>query len=97
MAPLWTQNTGIGLPPLKSIAATKEFQADANNAAAINDWLPVCKPWGAPGSDHVFLNCTVVDGTPITTTFTQSLLGGKISAKSALTTLQSAMKSNIPS
>ena len=97
MAPLWTQNTGIGLPPLKSIAATKEFQADANNAKAINEWLPVCKPWGAPGSGHVFLNCTVVDGTPIATTFTQSLLGGKTSAKSALTTLQAAMKSNLPS
>ena len=27
MAPLWTQNTGIGLPPLKSISKTKEFQA----------------------------------------------------------------------
>ena len=30
MAPLWTQNTGIGLPPLKSISKTKEFQADKN-------------------------------------------------------------------
>jgi multiple sugar transport system substrate-binding protein len=97
MAPLWTQNTGIGLPPLKSITATKAFQANANNAAAINEWLPVSKPWGAPGSDQVFLNATVVDGTPITTTFAQSVYGGKTDAKSALTALQSAMKSNLPS
>jgi multiple sugar transport system substrate-binding protein len=97
MAPLWTQDTGIGLPPLKSIVATKEFQADANNATAIKEWLPVSKTWGAPGTDQVFLNCTVVDGTPIAATFAQSVLGGKTDAKSALSTLQGAMKSNLPS
>jgi multiple sugar transport system substrate-binding protein len=94
MAPLWTQNTGIGLPPLKSIAATKEFQANAANVAAINEWLPISKTWGGA---HVFLNVTTVDGTPAMITFAQSVLSGKTDAKSALTTLQAAIKSTLPS
>jgi multiple sugar transport system substrate-binding protein len=94
MAPLWTKNTGIGLPPLKSIAATKEFQSVPNNVKIINEWQPISKTWGAPGSNTVFLNVTTVDGTPAMDTFTQSILGGKVTAKAALTTLQTTLKAN---
>jgi multiple sugar transport system substrate-binding protein len=91
MAPLWTKNTGIGLPPLKSISETKEFQANANNVKIIKEWQPISKTWGAPGSDANFLGVTTVDGTPAMGTFTQSVLGGKTDAKTALTTLQNAI------
>ncbi|MDQ1561673.1 MAG: multiple sugar transport system substrate-binding protein [Actinomycetota bacterium] len=94
MSPLWTKNTGIGLPPLKSIAATKEFQSVPNNVKIINEWQPISKTWGAPGSNTVFLNVTTVDGTPAMDTFTQGILGGKVTAKAALTTLQNTLKAN---
>jgi len=94
MAPLWTKNTGIGLPPLKSIAATPEFQKNANNVKIINEWQPIAKTWGAPGTNQVFLNVTTVDGTPAMDTFAQGILGGKVKAKDALTTLQTTLKAN---
>jgi multiple sugar transport system substrate-binding protein len=91
MAPLWTQNTGIGLPPLKSITQTKEFQADANNVKIIEKWQPISKTWAAPGTKSLFLGVTSVDGTPIMDTFAQSILGGKTDAKTALQTLQAGI------
>ena len=97
MAPLWTQATGIGLPPLKSITKTKEFQANANNVKVIEEWQPIAKTWAAPGGTALFLGVTTVDGTPAMDTFTQSVLGGKTDAKSALTTLQNAIKANMKS
>ncbi len=93
MKPLWTQKTGIGLPPLKSIAQDPAFASDKNFQTTINEWQPISKTWGAPGSDQVFLNVTTVDGTPAMTTFTQSILSGRTTAKDALTTLQNALKS----
>ncbi|ARC57562.1 hypothetical protein AS850_10800 [Frondihabitans sp. 762G35] len=94
MKPLWTQNTGIGLPPLKSITETPEFQANATNVKIIKEWQPISKTWAAPGSDALFLGVTAVDGTPAMSTFTQSILGGKTTAKAALTALQAAIKSS---
>jgi multiple sugar transport system substrate-binding protein len=91
MAPLWTQNTGIGLPPLKSIAETPEFKANANNVTIIEEWQPIAKTWAAPGSNSLFLGVTAADGTPAMDNFAQSVLGGKVDAKTALTTLQAAL------
>jgi len=97
MAPLWTQNTGIGLPPLKSISKTKEFQADKNKVRIIEEWQPIAKTWAAPGGDANFLNVTTVDATPAMNVFTQSILGGSTDSKSALTKLQEAVKANMKS
>lgn len=97
MAPLWTKSTGIGLPPLKSIAQTKEFKASPNNVKIINEWQPISHTWAAPGGEALFLNVTTVDGTPAMDTFAQSVLGGRTTAKSALQALQSAIKSKMTS
>jgi multiple sugar transport system substrate-binding protein len=94
MAPLWTKNTGIGLPPLKSIAETSQFKANANSVKVINEWQPISKTWAAPGTNSLFLGVTKVDGTPAMTTFCQSVLGGKVTAKEALTSLQTALSAS---
>ena len=88
MAPLWTEHTGIGLPPLKSISETPEFREDENAVKAIEEWQPISHTWAAPGSDGLFLGVTTVDGTPAMDTFAQSVLGGKVTAKDALSKLQ---------
>jgi multiple sugar transport system substrate-binding protein len=93
MAPLWTQETGPGLPVLKSIVATKEFQADANASKMISVWQPVCKTWAAPGGDALFANVALVDSTPAMTTFAQSILSLKSTPKEALSTLQDTLAS----
>src|SRR3954454_13544028 len=93
MAPLWTKKTGVGLPPLKSIARDPAFAADKNFQTTINEWQPISKTWGAPGTNQVFLNVIPVDGTLAINTVTQSILGGRVTAKEALTTLQNALKS----
>ena len=95
MAPLWTKHTGIGLPPLKSITKTAGFREDPNAVKAIEDWQPISHTWAAPGSDSLFLGVTAVDGTPAMDTFTQSVLGGKVDAKSALSKLQDAVAKTI--
>ncbi|MEO8907804.1 MAG: sugar ABC transporter substrate-binding protein, partial [Microbacteriaceae bacterium] len=95
MAPLWTKNTGIGLPVLKSIASTKEFQADANAAKMISVWQPICKTWAAPGGDALFANISLVDSTPAMTTFSQNVLSLKQSPKEALTALQTTLTSEL--
>jgi len=95
MKTLWTQKTGIGLPPLKSITQTSEFQSDPNQVKIINEYQPISKTWAAPGSDALFLGVTTVDGTPIMDTFAQSIYGGKTDAKSALTTLQNGIKDSL--
>ncbi len=95
MTPLWTKGTGIGLPPLKSITQTKEFQASPNNVKVINEWQPIARTWAAPGGNALFLGVTAVDGTPAMDTFTQSILGGKVDAKAALTTLEQSIKATL--
>ena len=59
--------------------------------------LVVDPPTAAPGGTALFLGVTTVDGTPAMDTFTQSILGGKTDAKSALTTLQNSIKANLKS
>jgi multiple sugar transport system substrate-binding protein len=95
MAPLWTKNTGIGLPVLKSIAATKEFRADPNAAKMIEVWQPICKTWAAPGGSALFSNVTLVDSTPAMTTFGQNVISLRANSKQALTTLQKALDANL--
>jgi len=88
MAPLWTEATGIGLPPLKSIVETEEFQSDPNNVKIVEEWQPVARTWGAPGKNTIHFNITKIDGTKAMDEFTQGLLGGSVEARPALEKLQ---------
>jgi multiple sugar transport system substrate-binding protein len=91
MKSLWTQQTGIGLPPLKSIADVA-YTNEPNIKKIVTDWQPVAKAWGAPGSNAVFLETTKVDATQPTINFAQQILSGNTTGKDALTTLQNAIK-----
>ena len=93
MAPLWTKKTGVGLPVLKSIAATPEFRSDPNAVTAVEKWLPICKTWAAPGGDVLFANVSLVDSTPAMTAFAQSVLSLRATPKEALTALQKTLTS----
>jgi multiple sugar transport system substrate-binding protein len=95
LAQLWTKGTQPGLPALKSIVATKEFQADPNSMKMIDAWQPVCRTWAAPGGAALFPNVTLVDSTPAMTTFAQEVLSLKSTPKEALTTLQSTLNSQL--
>lgn len=93
MAPLWTKKTGIGLPPLKSIADTDEFKSNESNVKILKDWQPIYKTWAAPGTTGLFYNiANTVDGTQPMTVFSQAIYGGKTDAKTALTTLQNSLE-----
>lgn len=96
MKSLWTKKTGIGLPVLKSIAATPEFQSDPNQVKIVNDWQPISKTWAAPGNKALFANVSKVDSTPAMSAFGQNVLTGK-SPKESLTILQNTLKSQITS
>jgi multiple sugar transport system substrate-binding protein len=93
MSKLWTEKTGIGLPPLKSIANTDVLKADPVTVKILADWNPIYGTWAAPGGKGLFYNiANTVDGTQPMITFTQAILGGKTDAKSSLTTLQNAIE-----
>jgi multiple sugar transport system substrate-binding protein len=94
MKELWTQKTGIGLPVLKSIASTPQFQSDPNQAKIVNDWQPIAKTWAAPGNTALFANVSKVDSTPAMSVFAQNVLTGK-SPKESLTILQNTLNSQI--
>jgi multiple sugar transport system substrate-binding protein len=95
MAPLWTQHTGVGLPVLKSIAATKEFRSDPNAVKIIDDWQPIAKTWAAPGGAALFANVALVDSTTPMTNFAQNVIQAKQTPKQILTTLQSALAAGV--
>ncbi|GAA4839596.1 extracellular solute-binding protein [Luteimicrobium xylanilyticum] len=90
MAPLWTQKTGIGLPVLKSIVASKEFRSDPNQVKLIEKWQPICRTWAAPGSNSLFAGAALVDSTPAMSSFGQNVLSGR-PAKECLSTLQRSL------
>jgi multiple sugar transport system substrate-binding protein len=92
MKTLWTLKTGIGLAPLQSIVKAA-YADDPKTTAIVQNWQPISKTWGAPGQNTVFLNVTKVDGTQPMINFAQTILSGKTDAKTALTTLQNALKS----
>ncbi|GAA2752491.1 ABC transporter substrate-binding protein [Amnibacterium kyonggiense] len=92
MKTLWTKKTGIGLAPLQSIVKAA-YADDPKTTAIVENWQPISKTWGAPGQNTVFLNVTKVDGTQPMINFAQTILAGKTDAKTALTTLQNALKS----
>jgi multiple sugar transport system substrate-binding protein len=92
MKTLWTKKTGIGLAPLQSIVK-EAYADDPKTTAIVKNWQPISKTWGAPGQNTVFLNVTKVDGTQPMINFAQTILAGKTDAKTALTTLQTALKS----
>ncbi|RCK68876.1 extracellular solute-binding protein [Desertihabitans brevis] len=95
MSRLWTENTGIGLPPLRSIAETPEFQENPNNVKIIEEYQPIAKTWAAPGGSALFQGVTSVDATPIIDTFTQQILTGATDARSALEQLQRGIEDTI--
>lgn len=90
MAPLWTQGTMTALPPLKSIVATKEFQANKVLSAVARDWQPFAKTYAAPGK-AMGPNTAKVDATQVVNNFAQAVLSGQKDAKSALQQLQAGI------
>ncbi|WP_022900723.1 hypothetical protein [Humibacter albus] len=90
---MWTKGTMGAVPPLKSITETKEFQSNPNNKKIADIWQPIAKTWAAPGKSMT-ATVTTVDGTPAMSNFAQSVFGGNVDAKSALTALQAELKTN---
>ena len=63
MAPLWTENTGIGLPPPFD-QQDPGVSSRQEQGSIIEEWQPISKTWAAPGGEANFLNVTTVDATP---------------------------------
>jgi multiple sugar transport system substrate-binding protein len=95
MKPLWTKHTGIGLPVLKSIAATPEFKQDPNAVKCVEAWQPICRTWAAPGGQALFANVSLVDSTTPMTVFGQDVMSLKETPKGALTKLQNTLMQNL--
>lgn len=86
MAPLWTQHTGIGLPPLKSITDTAAFRQDKNAVKAIKEWQPISKTLAATGTQIGPAAIAVDRGSM--DSFAQSFYSGKGKVKTLMSQLQ---------
>ncbi|WP_055557152.1 ABC transporter substrate-binding protein [Streptomyces sp. NBRC 110028] len=93
---LWQQNLMNSLPVFKSITALPEFTKDANNVRILKEYQPIAKTSAARGT-ALSANLAVLDGGQAINQFTQTVLGGKTDAKSALRTFQSGLQSVITS
>lgn len=96
MKVLWEKNTGVGLPPLKSITSTSAFKANPIYVKVIDEWYPICHTWAWPGGESLFLGVLSVDGPTYTNNWAQEVLAGRGSAKSLLQDLQNQIKANWP-
>lgn len=89
---LWKQGVVGAMPVFKSITELPEFQKDANNVKIIKDWQPISKTFSAQGT-RLFAALAAVEGGQFLGQFTQTVLGGKTDAKTALRDLQSGIES----
>lgn len=94
MKTLWQQKVNPALPVLKSIVALPEFQSQTQKVKAIKDWQPIAKTYATQGTTLTPALAQVDGGQPLNA-FTQTMLGGKTDAKSALQTLQNTLSSII--
>ena len=89
---LWKQGVIGAMPVFKSITELPEFQKDANNVKIIKDWQPISKTFSAQGT-RLFASLAAVEGGQFLGQFTQTVLGGKTDAKTALQDLQTGLES----
>jgi multiple sugar transport system substrate-binding protein len=90
MKTYWESNLGTGLPVLKSIVALPAFQAKASSLKVIQEWQPISKSLAARGSTLSYKIGDIDSSTPFFN-FCQSVLGGKVTATAALSTLQTGL------
>jgi len=86
----YAQGITAAVPIRKSAIALPQVQADPQLVKIINEWVPVAKAESAR-SPVIFAGLATVDNGTAMVQCIQSILGGKVTAKAALTTLQSAI------
>ena len=89
MGSYWKQDLLVGLPVLKSIIATPQFQQQTPRVAAVKNWQPYAKNYAAVGT-VLSPSLAKVDGSQQLTAFVQTVLAGS-DPKSALQSLQSSL------
>jgi len=90
MGTYWKNNLLVGLPVLKSIIATPQFQQQGPRVAAVKNWVPYAKNYASVGT-VLSPSLAKVDGSQQLTAFVQTMLGGG-DPKQALQTLQSSLQ-----
>jgi len=80
------------LPVMKSVAKLDVIQKDKNVVKVLNEWQPVGKGYSARGT-ALFGGLASVDAGTAINQFTQTMIGGKTTAKEALKTLQDGITS----
>jgi multiple sugar transport system substrate-binding protein len=86
----WTQKVINGIPVLKSIVETPEFQQSPNKVKVVTEYTPVAKTYGAR-STKLFAAMAQVDGSQPLAQFSQTVLGGQTDATTALKGLQDGL------
>ena len=94
MSVYWTSGLISSLPVLNSIVKTKEFQANTQNVKVIEEWVPICKSYGARSSAEFSALSAIENGQSLRT-FTQTMLSGKADPKAVLQTLQTGLESEM--
>lgn len=88
----WDQNLVNGLPVLKSIVASPEFQKKTNYYKAVQEYQPIGVSYSARGTT-VGVDQSKMDGNSAMYQFGQSVLTPNVDARTALTNLSNALSS----
>ncbi|HKT00724.1 MAG TPA: extracellular solute-binding protein [Rugosimonospora sp.] len=91
MKTYWEQNVDPAIPALKSIVALPAFQQQTQKLKVVSDWQPICKSY-ASLSNTLSPALAQIDGGQPLSEFTQRMLQGKTDPKTALQTLETALK-----
>ncbi|MEV6588725.1 ABC transporter substrate-binding protein [Streptomyces acidicola] len=92
MYQFWDQPLVNGLPVLKSIAESPEFQKRPNYVKMVKEYQPIGRSYAARGKT-VGAGQSKMDGNSAMYQFGQAVLARRTDAKSALTTLSNALSS----
>lgn len=87
----WENPVGVAIPALKSIATSKAFTQDPNQAKIVEEWIPVSKTYASLKRES-FAALASVDGGQALAQFAQTMLQGSTDPKAALTTLQQGLE-----
>ncbi|MCL2795000.1 MAG: extracellular solute-binding protein [Microbacteriaceae bacterium] len=88
---LWQQKVIPALPVLKSITELPEFQQSVQQAEVVKTWQPIGKTYAAQGTQLTPL-LAAIDAGQALSDFTQTMLAGKTDSKTALASLETAIK-----
>lgn len=91
MKVFWEKKLITSLPVRRSIAELPQFKSDSQATKAVNEWVPIAKPFQSLAT-QAFPALASIDGTSVMQTFAQQVFQAKSKPESILKSFQSTLE-----